>query len=134
MQFSQFIIKVQSLYGEVGTIYPDSAEQTLINGIKEMCYKHFPHILVRNSIKNEIIDRIRCTTMLMACGIFFMTKNCKTLEDAFENAVWNDKPKQQGKDERLDNGTSDIDTLDAFEYSFERELKAYVRYATNKVA
>ena len=130
----EFIATVQSTYGIVSYIYPDSAEQTLINGIKEMCYKEFPHIIVRNSIKNEIIDRIRCTTMLMACGIFFMTRNCKTLEDAFENAVWNDKPKEQGKDERLDDGTSDIDTLDAFEYSFEKHIKGYMRYATSKVA
>lgn len=63
-----------------------------------------------------------------------MTRNCKTLEDAFENAVWNDKPKEQGKDERLDDGTSDIDTLDAFEYSFEKHIKGYTRYATSKVA
>lgn len=129
----KFIIEIQHKYGQVSYIYPDSAEQTLINGIKEMCCKKFPHIVVRNSIKNEIIDRIRGTTMLMACGIFQMTRECKTLEEAFENAVWNDKPKEQGKDERLDDGTSDIDTLDAFEYSWERFLKAYVRYATSRV-
>ena len=31
------------------------------------------------------------------------------------------------KDERLDNGTSDIDSLDSFEYSFEKDLKKYAR-------
>lgn len=124
-----FIIEVQKDYGEVSVIYPDSAEQTLINGIKEMVRNKFPHIIVRNSIKNEIIDRIRCTTSIMACGVFFMTRDCKSLEEAFENAVWSDKPKVQGKDERLDDGTSDIDTLDAFEYSFERYLKQYSRVA-----
>lgn len=129
-----FITRVQFLFGKVSYIYPDSAEQTLINGIKEMCYKEFPHIIVRNSIKNEIIDRIRCTTMIMACGIFYITKYCKSLEMAFENAVWNDKPKLQGKDERLDDGTSDIDSLDAFEYSWERQIKAYMRYATSRAA
>lgn len=125
----QFINKVQEKYGQVSVIYPDSAEQTLINGIKTMVREKFPHIIVRNSIKNEIIDRIRCTTSLMASFRFFMTHDCKTLEEAFENAVYNDKPKVQGKDERLDDGTSDIDTLDAFEYSFERYLKQYSRVA-----
>lgn len=124
-----FINKVQQKYGEVSVLYPDSAEQTLINGIKAMVAEKFPHIIVRNSIKNEIIDRIRCTTSLMASFRFFMTHDCKTLEDAFENAVYSDKPKIQGKDERLDDGTSDIDTLDAFEYSFERYLKQYSRVA-----
>ena len=124
-----FINKVQQKYGEVSVLYPDSAEQTLINGIKAMVAEKFPHIIVRNSIKNEIIDRIRCTTSLMASFRFFMTLDCKTVEEAFENAVYSDKPKVQGKDERLDDGTSDIDTLDAFEYSFERYLKQYSRVA-----
>ena len=124
-----FINKVQQKYGEVSVLYPDSAEQTLINGIKAMVAEKFPHIIVRNSIKNEIIERIRCTTSLMASFRFFMTHDCKTLEEAFENAVYSDKPKVQGKDERLDDGTSDIDTLDAFEYSFERYLKQYSRVA-----
>lgn len=125
----EFISKVQNKYGQVSIIYPDSAEQTLINGIKAMVAEKFPHIKVRNSIKNEIIDRIRCTTSLMASLRFFMTHDCKTLEEAFENAVYSDKPKVQGKDERLDDGTSDIDTLDAFEYSFERYLKQYSKVA-----
>ena len=124
-----FIEKVQNKYGQVSTIYPDSAEQTLINGIKTIVSNKYPYIIVRNSIKNEIIDRIRCTTSLMASCRFFMTRDCKTLELAFENAVYNDKPKEQGKDERLDDGTSDIDTLDAFEYSWERYLRQYSRVA-----
>lgn len=124
-----FIERVQNKYGQVSTIYPDSAEQTLINGIKTMVSIKYPHITIRNSIKNEIIDRIRCTTSLMASFKFFMTHDCKTLELAFENAVYSDKPKEQGKDERLDDGTSDIDTLDAFEYSWERYLRQYSRVA-----
>ena len=32
-----------------------------------------------------------------------------------------------GEDIRLDNGTSDIDTLDAFEYSFERYIPRLIR-------
>ena len=124
-----FIEKVQNKYGQVSMIYPDSAEQTLINGIKTMVSKKYPHISVRNSIKEEIIDRIRCTTSLMASFRYFMTHDCKTLELAFENAVYNDKSKEQGKDERLDDGTSDIDTLDAFEYSWERYIRQYSRVA-----
>ena len=30
--------------------------------------------------------------------------------------------------ERLDNGTSDIDTLDAFEYTFERDIARFIKY------
>jgi hypothetical protein len=37
---------------------------------------------------------------------------------ALSDAVYNDKV----PDERLDNGTSDIDTLDGLEYSFEKHI------------
>ena len=39
-------------------------------------------------------------------------------------AVWDPKSLDL---ERLDDGTSDIDTLDAFEYSFERDISKFLR-------
>lgn len=114
-----FITKVKNKYGDIYMLYADCAEQTLINGMRANC-----GISVRDSIKNPIIDRIRCTTGLMSSGRFFMTHDCESLEKAFESAVYDDKKLD---DVRLDNGTSDIDTLDAFEYSFERFINKYVR-------
>lgn len=116
-----FIQKVRLKYGEVAAIYVDSAEQTLKNGIKARI-----DIPVKDSIKNEIIDRIRATTSLMSQGRFFMTEDCESLKDAFMGAVYN--PKSLTKDERLDDGTSDIDTLDAFEYSWEKYITRYEKY------
>ena len=116
-----FIQKVRFKYGEVAAIYVDSAEQTLKNGIKART-----DIPVRDSIKNEIIDRIRATTSLMSQGRFFITEDCESLKDAFMGAVYN--PKSLTKDERLDDGTSDIDTLDAFEYSWEKYITRYEKY------
>ena len=100
-------------------VYPDSAEQTLINGLRSRI-----RVTVRNSLKKPIIDRIRGTVSLMGQGKFFYTKDCESLEKAFESAVYK---ADTLKDERLDDGTSDIDTLDAFEYSWERYLRHYVR-------
>ena len=114
-----FIAKVKNKYGDIYMLYADCAEQTLINGMRVNC-----GISVRDSIKNPIIDRIRCTTGLMSSGRFFMTHDCESLEKAFESAVYDDKKLD---DVRLDNGTSDIDTLDAFEYSFERYITKYTR-------
>lgn len=116
-----FIQKVRLKYGEVATIYVDSAEQTLKNGIKART-----DIPVKDSIKNEIIDRVRATTSLMSQGRFFMSEDCESLKDAFMGAVYN--PKSLTKDERLDDGTSDIDTLDAFEYSWEKYITRYEKY------
>ena len=39
-------------------------------------------------------------------------------------AVWDPKEIEL---KRLDDGTSDIDTLDAFEYSWERDINKFIR-------
>ena len=55
-----------------------------------------------------------------------MPEMCDTLVSALCSAIWN--PKEITVDERLDDGTSDIDTLDAFEYTIERYIKKFIRY------
>ena len=120
----EFCEKVRNLYGTVTAVYADSAEQTLIAGLR-LALKPLG-IVVKNSLKRHINDRIRATTMLMGGGRFFMiSEDCGSLIDAFKGAVWDDKV--IGKEERLDDGTSDIDTLDAFEYSFEKFIPQLIR-------
>lgn len=115
----KFLSRVSDKYGAVRVIYADSAEQTLISGMRARL-----DIPVRNSMKYPIIDRVRGTTGLMSQGRFFMTDDCISLEKAFEAAVYDEKKLD---DVRLDNGTSDIDTLDSFEYSWERQLRRYIK-------
>ncbi|MFV0412946.1 MAG: PBSX family phage terminase large subunit [Oscillospiraceae bacterium] len=121
----EFIRDVREKYASIDCpvycIYVDVAEQTLINGLRNCL-----DIPVYPSIKNEIIDRIRATLGLMASGRFFYTDDCMTLEKAFDGALYDPKS-TPGKDERLDDGkTSDIDTLDGFEYSWESEIRGYL--------
>ncbi len=119
-----FCEDVLKRYGKISAVYADSAEQTLIAGLRQVLRPL--GIVVKNSLKREINDRIRAATMLMAGGRFHLvSEECGTLIDAFRGAVWNDKI--IGKEERLDDGTSDIDTLDAFEYSFERYIPQLIR-------
>lgn len=54
-------------------------------------------------------------------------KNCKSLETAFSDAVWDKEAK--GRDERLDDGSTDIDSLDAFEYTIERDMRELIQEA-----
>ena len=75
---------------------------------------------VKNAIKMPINDRIKLELLLMGQGRLFITDRCKHLIDAFQSAVYDPK---KYEDERLDNGTSDIDSLDAFEYSIEPYYK-----------
>ena len=51
--------------------------------------------------------------ILFAQGRRFILNKCKYLKEAYEMAVWDDKH----EDERLDDGTTPIDDLDASEYS-----------------
>ena len=108
-------------YCNVETVFWDNAETVLGNSIRNAVEKEFPWISVRPAKKRAINDRIRCTVKLMGAGRFFITKDCESLQTAFSDAVWNKEV--IGKDERLDDGSTDIDSLDAFEYTIERDMK-----------
>ncbi len=115
--FMRFASDVEQKFGKVDFVYADSAEQAIIN---EMRQKTDYSIL--NSIKNSIVNRIRCTDLLLSNKRIFL---CKDENDALiaglSDALWDEKSGMQ--DRRLDNGTTDIDILDAFEYSFEAFIK-----------
>jgi PBSX family phage terminase large subunit len=98
----------------------DSAEQTLIQGLKVASLKARLPIEVKNAIKGEINDRIRLTCSLMAQGRFKIMRGCKETINALQSAVWDSKSIE---DKRLDNGTYNMDVLDASEYSIEKYAK-----------
>lgn len=112
-------------YCNVESVYWDNAESVLGNSIKNAIGKRFPWITVKSAKKKAINDRIRCTVRLMGAGRFFITDDCKSLETALSDAVWNKEIKD--KDERLDDGSTDIDSLDAFEYTIERDMKYLIQ-------
>lgn len=119
-----FCIAVFSRWGEIQYIFCDSAEQTLINHIRtrlRRCKLSWLADRVENSAKIRINDRIRLTSILMGGGRFWLLPEAATLRDALATALWSGK--HPGVDERLDDGSTDIDTLDAFEYTIEREFK-----------
>ena len=116
-------------YCNVESVFWDNAETVLGNSIRNAVEKEFPWISVRPAKKITINDRIRCTVKLMGAGRFFITKDCESLQTAFSDAVWNKEV--IGKDERLDDGSTDIDSLDAFEYTIERDMKYLIEEVEN---
>lgn len=123
--FLEFVRKVLKEYGFVTNVYCDSAEQVLKRGLESALAKNdLGSIKVKNALKIKITDRIFTLTTLNAQDRFFYTEDCKSLTEALSMAVWNPKNTEL---ERLDDGTSDIDTLDAFEYSYERDYKKYIK-------
>ena len=114
-----FVRRCKSRY-KIIDMYCDSAEQVLIKGIKNALAREKIPINVHNARKGAIIDRIRFTASVMAIGRFFVVKKCRHLIDAFSNAVWDGKKLD---DTRLDDGSVNVDSLDAFEYSIEPYMK-----------
>lgn len=114
----KFIRAAEEKYGSVDELYWDNAETVLGNTIRNAVGRAFPHIIVRPAKKTRIKDRIDCTVRLMGAGRFFITEDCESLKTALQEAVWDSKT-----DERLDDGSSDIDSLDAFEYTIERDIR-----------
>lgn len=125
--FCNFIERVIMMFAPPDIVYCDSAEQTLILGLKATARKRgLGWLRIENALKTSINDRIRTAQRLMAQGRFYiMEHGCESLRNALETAVWN--PKNATEDERLDDGTSDIDTLDAFEYTFERDISRFIK-------
>ena len=111
-------------FGRVDNLYWDNAETVLGRGLYHAFEQRFPSVYVHGARKKPINDRIRCTLRLMGAGRFYYTDGCETLKTALSEAVWN---KDKLTDERLDDGSTDIDSLDSFEYTFERDMKRLIK-------
>lgn len=108
----------------VTDVWCDSAEQTLINGLRAAAARERLGVNIGNAQKKPINDRIRALCMLMGSGRYFCAKNCANTIDALKSALWDSK--HQTEDVRLDDGTTNIDSLDSLEYSFEREIPTLI--------
>ena len=109
---------------KIGDIYCDSAEQVLIQDIKLEVAKQKLPVAVHNARKGSINERIAFYNSLIAQKRFFVMRNCKHVIEALQGAVWDSK---KFEDVRLDNGTTNIDSLDAMEYSTEPYMKQIIK-------
>lgn len=114
-RFCGFVERVQAIYGRSQT-RADNEESVLIRGLQNAVKKSGLETTVLNCIKMPINDRIKLTTMLMAQGRLKINRKCEHMIDAFQTAIYDP---DRFDDVRLDDGTSDIDSLDAFEYCLE---------------
>lgn len=126
--FVDFCAAVYLVYRRIDHIYCDSAEQVLIRGMQIALQRSelsFAASRVSNAAKTEINDRIRLVSVLMGAGRFWYLPEAGSARDALAAALWSTK--DPTKDERLDDGSTDIDTLDALEYSIERDYKRFLK-------
>ena len=113
--FINFYKRVVSNYGKVTHAFADygALGQVLTFGLNRRLQQERIPLQVQDCIKGRIIDRIYLDTMLFAQKRRFILKKCKYMKEAYEQALWDDKK----EDERLDDGTTPVDDLDASEYS-----------------
>lgn len=104
----------------------DSAESVLIRGLSGAVKAEGLKTKVLPAKKMEINDRIKLTVLLMAQKRLYVARRCEHMTEAFQTAVYDPN---QYKDVRLDDGTSDIDSLDAFEYTLEPWYQQLIRGA-----
>lgn len=116
-----FINEILITYGSVECIFCDSAEQVLNNSLRSELVKNGIHIPLKDSIKTEISERIKIYNILLNTDrICFLKNKTKTIIEALQTALYDeDSPKEVW----LDDGTSDIDSIDSFNYSFEYWFK-----------
>lgn len=119
--FLAFGQEISETYGEISAAYCDSAEQTIIATFRQA--SPWP---VANALKGQIIDRIRFTELAMTSHMLeYVEGECGSLVTAWSECIWD--PDEPGEWVRLDNGTTDIDSNDAWEYSVERFIPAIIR-------
>ncbi len=122
--FIKFIKAILNDYGFITRVYADSAEQVLIRGLRNALVRNqMGDIKIANALKSKITNRIFLTTAMAAQGRLFFTEDTETYQEAVSMAVWDSKKIELV---RLDDGSSDIDTLDASEYTIERDYKKYL--------
>jgi len=115
--FVEFVKGVYTKYGKAFDVNFDNAEPILGNGLYNAAAKERCNVAVYPALKMKILDRIATETRLMGANRFWVMRQASNVITSLSEAVWNEKK----PDERLDDGkTSDIDTLDALEYSFEK--------------
>lgn len=121
--FCAFLRGCMEDYG-VREVRCDSAEQTLIAGFRAAAVRAGLHADILNATKGPINDRIRFTLRLMGRGAFWVAEDCGHVREALSTAVYDSR--HTTEDVRLDDGSTDIDSLDAMEYAMEPIAKATI--------
>ena len=113
----EFAKKMMYKYNcDIDYMLPDNEEVVLIRGLRRAVETSNLNTLVRGCVKEPINDRIDCGRTMIAYDIFYyIEEECDTLVEAISSALWDS---EKNEDTRLDDFTTDIDTIDAWEYSW----------------
>lgn len=107
------------------TVYVDPANLTFIRLVEELSYQNeYSFVIISNITKrssnpnkSSIQERVDLTELMFGADFITISPDAEMLIKAYEDAEY-DK-----NGERADDGRSDIDSLDSFEYSWLKEKK-----------
>lgn len=130
-KFEEFYNKVKEEWQEPRFVYADygALGQVITMGLQARMIQKCIPIKINDCKKGTINDRIQLTCKLFGQGRLKVLDSCEHIIGAFNNAIW-----EEGKiDTRLDNGTVEVDYLDAFEYAlYNFSKKLIVTYGEEK--
>lgn len=129
-KFKEFILFVSSLdICPIRYAFGDCADPVMVsemrNVVKEL--KLVNQIRVLDCKKHTIKKRIDTKKVLMSTMHWFVYKDAITVIESTETQVWDNR--EGHEDERLDNGSVDIDTADAEEYSWSSFLDKLIAFS-----
>ncbi len=127
-EFVKFIKKQKERW-RIYETFCDNAESTLICGLQNAATRENLSVDVRKARKNPILDRIRFVNGLFAQKRFFLTGDVSYVKGALRDAIWDET---SFEDKRLDDGTVNIDSLDALEYALEPYMKEMISISARK--
>lgn len=117
-QLTEFIGGVVKEYGQgcrqPARAYGDNAEQMLVRGLRNTVRQRRVACNVYSCEKRRITDRIVTVNSLFATERYKICGKCEHLISSYKQAVWDSKSNQ---DVRLDDGSYEVDPLDAVEYA-----------------
>lgn len=123
-EFKRFFKGVLALkVGNPFVVYCDCADNVLTNEIRNAVKELALQVtcLVKPCMKKPVRLRIDCKNQLINYEKWFVYKGAITVIESTESQVYDTRDGHE--DERLDNGTCDVDTADAEEYSWEIDLE-----------
>jgi PBSX family phage terminase large subunit len=123
--FLKHVKYILTTYGRLDFIFVDNAEPTIINFLQQCLLNAGIHIPVKPSIKIKIEERIHMIgILLMQDRLKFLNGKTEEIIKSLQEATQDDTSET---DRWLDDGTSDIDILDAFNYGIEFWNKQLMR-------
>jgi phage terminase large subunit len=115
-----FLSRMKEEYKVNVRLYAEWAGSAALNNTigYEIARRGIGGVSVQPCHKGEIIDRIDLSQTLLAQKRLYFTDKTPGLRAAYKTALWDvERQKKLGRPLRLDDGTTDIDALDAHEYS-----------------